>query len=92
MIIAIFVNTLIPSSAATNVSVSVINNPKIDVVITRGRTAVNTDNLQSDIIASLTNKGVDCSRINFIVKDTSDGVPNNRKRYGLLENGRCGNV
>lgn len=55
---SIMLSNCIISANAEEVSVSVINNPKIDIVLTPGETAADLSNFETDIIAALQNNGI----------------------------------
>lgn len=73
-----FSNGLIVANAET-VSVSVVNNPKVDIMLTQKETSLDLSNFENDIKKTLENKGVDTNNIevqtverNYIESEDAD--------------------
>lgn len=58
------------TKADDNVVVSVQNQAYVDVLLSRGKTQLNTDTFETDLKAALVKEGIDTSYVNFIKNDS----------------------
>lgn len=73
LLIFVLILTLLPTDtikADDDVVISVNNVAQADILLSRGRTRVNTDNFENDLRNSLQSKGIDTTHINFIHNDS----------------------
>lgn len=59
------INVNVIDAKAETVTVSVKNNPKVDIILTKKDTSLNLNNFENDVKKSLQDKGIDTSNIKF---------------------------